>query len=47
VSTARSSAHAPDQPKVTTRVPGGGPEPSLAAEITTPDASNPGTAPGT
>ncbi len=44
VSTARRSAHPPDQPKVTTRVPGGGPEPSAAADNTTPDASNPGTA---
>ena len=46
VSTARSSAHAPDQPKVTTRVPDGGPDPSSAADSTTPEASKPGTPPG-
>src|SRR5918995_143944 len=43
---ASCTAHAPDQPNVTTRVPAGGPEPSGAAARTTPDASNPGTAPG-
>ena len=42
-STALRSAHAPDHPNVTTRLPAGGPRRSLAGAITTPDASNPGT----
>jgi hypothetical protein len=45
VSTARSSAHAPFQPKVTTRDPTCGPEPSAAAATTTPVASQPGIVP--
>ena len=46
VSTARSSAHAPDQPKVTTRVPAGGPDPSVGGGEHDPGRIEPGTAPG-
>jgi hypothetical protein len=43
VSAARSSAQAPRHPKVTTRVPAGGPAPLAAGVLTTPAASHPKT----